>query len=414
MAAAEPEPRLASLVKQLGAETPRERELAGEELLAAGTSARGLLQKAARHSDPEIRLRAETLLGQLRVRALWSPSLVSYQSTRDSATPILASLTLQSGNHLTRNLGAAAKGEEPLAVDFARVSYWQAVDQVCARSGLLLRAPYAPREPGQVVELGTARIPPTAYAGPFRMQLHKAVRNFNERHDLREGRTQLTHTFELELQTIWEDRFQLTAYRNSPMLIEAVTDTGDKLALAQAANQSWSVTGTRAKEIFARLALTPPPAKAAKLDRLRLKWEFAAADELRSVTFENLQSGGNLRRDGLELTVQSLQPRGEGRHELVLLVSRDTALPEPPEILQHEYRAEVFDARGRPFTMRQESQLLTDQGVQLRINISPAVGSGQTADSRPESLSLHYSDFHSNQMLEIEFRDVPLPQARPE
>src|SRR6266480_104913 len=72
-----PQARVARLIPLLGSHSYAERRLATDELERLGPLAREQLQKEAEATDPEVRRRAQELLGKLHVAELWEPGRVT-------------------------------------------------------------------------------------------------------------------------------------------------------------------------------------------------------------------------------------------------------------------------------------------------------------------------------------------------
>src|SRR5258707_1264238 len=92
--------------------------------------------------------------------------------------------------------------------------------------------------PGQAQQAPPARAGepgkfPVTYAGAIRAQITSARRAYSEEIDFETAKSDRTHTFQLNLQMMWEDRFRLVAYRSQPELVRARTNTGHDIAATQ-------------------------------------------------------------------------------------------------------------------------------------------------------------------------------------
>ena len=140
-----------------------------------------------------------------------------------------------------------------------------------------------------------------------------------------------------------------------------------------------------------------------------------AVGEPAALVATDLAAGRSYAQDDLEVTIESLERLPSGRYEVVLIVSRDRAPPEPAEIVFQENDVDLFDATGRCCGCRAKP---TNSSV-------AAWKSGCSADrfpaapilpavDRPALLRLIYPRLRSRRSLELVFRDVPLPTARPQ
>ncbi len=401
--------RVARLIKRLGSDSSRDRAAASAELSALGSAGRPQLEQAVLSSDPEVGLRAKHLLNALDANDLWQPSHFTASPARRTTSQWVESLVARTGNHVRLGDPYGAFEDVPIELDLNEVPYWQALDAICALSGNRIRPHFNSREPGVAVAPGKPLPCPTAYSGPFRAQITQIARNFHQKLDFTESGSRPVHTFELDVQLQWEDRFQLVGYRSVPELVEAVTDGGVALAPTPSNRGGWHAANPTTRSLQARIALAPPPISAASIAQLKLRWGMAAVGHPHAVVIENPAAGQSESRDDLRLTIDSFEQREKNRCELCVTVQRDLVLPDPPEMLFQEYRLELFDADGKAWRSQSSTPVLTDRGAQLRMSFVR-----DQSQSDAKSLRLTYPALRSQRDLEIVFRDVPLPTARPE
>src|SRR5262249_25126034 len=150
----------------------------------------------------------------------------------EPASKVLQALATQSGNkiHIGDPYGHFA--EAALDVDYDKLSYWEAVDDICNRTGNRIRPHYDMHTPGIVVSSGSQGKYPRAYGGPVRAQITGARRVFIEEVNYEEQKAELTHSFQVHLQFTWEDRFRIVGYAAQPELVQAITDNGVNVASA--------------------------------------------------------------------------------------------------------------------------------------------------------------------------------------
>jgi hypothetical protein len=283
------------------------------------------------------------------------------------------------------------------------------LDDVCRQTGNHVRTDTEGRQRGLLVVGGAAGRYPTAYAGPLRAQITEELRTFSEKVQFGEENRVRSHTFELDLSVSWEDRLRLVAYRGQPEVVEAVTDSGLRLASQQWGGGRWTVLGNGERQFSATLKLSPPPTSAKKLDRLAVKWTLMAVGDMATLAIDDL-SGRQPRREGdIEMSIESLERHDDDRVEMSVLISRDGPLPDPTEVLFKDYTVELLDAEARVCRCQSQANSMADGGVQLRL-----VFCGDFAKSPPKSLRLTYPQLRDQRDLTLVFRDVPLPVSRPE
>lgn len=405
----EEEIRIARLIRDLGSNSFTARDAASEELAKLGAATREQLGEALKSADPEVRLRAEYLMQKIRTADLWEPSRVELPKEAASVTSLLETISEKTGNRLMVGEQYGAYQENSLTLATGKGSFWEILDEVCLKSGNRVRPHYDTRSPGLVVVSGNPTQYPTAYAGPFRAEITGARRVFIEEVDYENLHSDVTHTFQLNLQVMWEDRFRLVAYRAQPELEEAVTPDGVKLTAMQPASSGWNVATGGARQLAMNLRMNPPSTAASKLDRLVLKWGLVAVGDLGTIEVEDFESIEPYRQDDVELTVESVEQKQGSRYEVGLVVSRDRIVPEPQEVLFQEIEVQMLDFEGKPFRSQGQTNSLTGAGAKMKITFT-----GETSESRPKMIRLVYPRIRSQEDLRIVFRDVPLPVGRPE
>jgi hypothetical protein len=405
----ETEIRVARLIRQLGSDVYAERHEANDELAGFGPEIRASLEKATTDADAEVRLRAKDLLMRLKVRELWAGTPVQLPRETLPASKLLALVGEQTCNRVLVGDQYGSFHEQDVAWDKPQANFWEAIDLICRASGNRVRPHYDTRQPGLVVVAGTPTRFPLAYAGPVRAQISTARRVFTEELDYEDFDSELTHTFQLGLQAMWEEGFRLVAYRCQPEVVQALTDTGIELPASASSSGGWNVAGAGTRQLTMSLRLHPPSTNARELDTLKLKWGLLAAGDMAALDVTDLKSTEPHYQDDIELVVESVQQVPGGRWEVALMLSRDLVIPEPQEVLFQENEIELFDAQGRAFRKQGQTNSLAEGGAKIRLTFA-----GEASDSQPKTLKFTYPRIRSQRDLEIVFRHVPLPTGTPQ
>lgn len=408
-AGSQPPARVARLIKELGADDFAARRRAHQQLSKLPAADRPQLERALDDPDPEIRLRARQLLEAWRLDELWAPSRVTLRANGEAASKILRQLADQSGNHVHVGDPYGTFAEKEIDVDFQEACYWEAVDEICRRTGNRLRPHYDMHTPGVVVSSGSSGDYPRAYSGPVRAQLTSAKRQFIEELTYEERKSELAHSFHVNLQFSWEDRFRIVGYATQPQLVEGVTDNHVVISAAQPSGGGWNATSRGLRQVTATLKLNPIPVSAKSLEVFTIRWGLVAVGEPATLEIAEPAAGAESAQDDVAVRIEAFEQPSAGKCVATLCVLRDLAMPNPYEIVFREYEAELVDQQGRAYRVQKQTPSLTDRGVQLRVAFH-----GESPSSEPKVLKLRYPRLRARRDIHLTFRDVPLPVGRPE
>lgn len=232
---------------------------------------------------------------------------------------------------------------------------------------------------------------------------------FIEELNYEEQKAELTHSFQINLQFTWEDRFRMVGYATQPELVEALTNDKTAVAAAQGASSGWNATSRGLRQVAASLKLNPVPVSAKSLDILKIKWGLVAVGEPATLVVADLDATKIHAQDDVCMKIDGIEKQSGGKVVVSLTVVRDLIMPEPQEIVFQEYDVELVDEQGRPFRQQSTSPSLGERGVQLKVAYI-----GESAESQPAAIRLHYPRLRARRDLELVFRNVPLPMSKPE
>jgi len=404
-----PQVRVARLITDLGDRDFTTRRSAFDRLARLGSESRVQLERALSDSDPEVRLRAGQLLERLKVDELWSASRVTYQAKAQPASKVLAELARQSGNHIHVGDPYGTFAEAAIDMDFVGLGYWEAIDQICRQTKNRVRPHYDMHTPGIVVSSGSPGEFPRAYAGPVRALITSAKRHFVEELNYETGKSELSHSFHVNVQFNWEDRFRIVGYATQPELVEGVTDNHVIISAAQPSGGGWNATSRGLRQVTANLKLNPIPVSATTLKTFTIRWGLIAVGEPATIEITDFSPERDHTGDDVVVRIDSLEAQVAGKYVLTLNILRDLALPDPFEVVFREYDVELIDKQGVPFRIQSQTPALTDRGVQIRITYH-----GESTESEPKVLKVRYPRLRAKRDLHLTFSDVPLPAGKPE
>jgi hypothetical protein len=140
----QPDPQwVDALVAQLGDDDAKVRAKASNELAALGDGVEAQLKSAqARLADPQIQTALDTLLFNIQHARESGPTLVTMKQAAAPLADVLDSLAKQGSIEFGSDVDSlvANAPRETIDVDFQRTPLWQALLDVCGRSGLAFRS----------------------------------------------------------------------------------------------------------------------------------------------------------------------------------------------------------------------------------------------------------------------------------
>ncbi|MGD9645719.1 MAG: hypothetical protein AB7U73_08405 [Pirellulales bacterium] len=406
-----PTERVARLIRDLGHESFATRQTADQELMQLAKEGRAQLEVATNSPDPEIRLRAADLLRRLKIDELWRGTRVQLPGDELSAASLVAQLASASGNKLVIGEGYEAFRDQSIRLCPDEQYFWQALDELCRKSGNQVRPHYDTREAALIISAGSISQSPVAYAGPLRMEVTSARREFREDLHYKKLERRGTHTFQLNLQAMWESNFRLVAYKAQPELVEAVTNTGQRLALCVSPT-GWHVCGPETRQVPLELKLHPPLVAADRLERLHLRWGLMAVGDFGRLEVTDFAERQPHLQDDIEVIVEEQRLVESNQCQITLLVARPYAVPEPHEVLFQENRFELLGSDDRPWTMANQVQEMQAGAVRAKLTFRRP--SSSASNVQPAKLNVHYPRIRSQRALDLVLVDIPLPHDRPE
>ncbi|HMC63987.1 MAG TPA: HEAT repeat domain-containing protein, partial [Gemmataceae bacterium] len=171
--AGNPQPAVAAqsperLIDQLGDRDFRVRETAGKALEKMGPAALPALRKARGHADLEVRRRVAQLTQAAERLALLTPQRVTLRISHKSLQEVFAEMSRQTGYKIHFVNEGNGGPKTVYSFDLADVTFWEALDRICATAGLVLAGH---GEDGALQAFATdSYVPHVHRVGPFRIK----------------------------------------------------------------------------------------------------------------------------------------------------------------------------------------------------------------------------------------------------
>ena len=279
---------VAKLVRQLDARDVTARDEAERKLMEMGAAVLPLLPVVGDRTPAEVAVRVTRVQQkrlQTQANAAADPSLVTLKGTDLPITEVFEAMAKQTGNTIVDH--REAFGEEKTAakvtVDFDKVPFWRALDQVLDQADLTLYG-FSGQRGAYVINRSSGNSPRAAhafYGGLLRLE---PVR-FESVRDLRNEDVQSLKFF---LEASWEPRLQPFAILQPLAQVSAVGDSGEiiNVASADAEPEATIREGVSAAEL--EIPLTLPKRGTEKIRSLKGKLLALVPGAIEDFHFRNL------------------------------------------------------------------------------------------------------------------------------
>ena len=418
-AAPEADPQLARQisrsVSQLNDNRAAEREAAEKELLGlAGTStaeADRFLQALPKETEQmpvAVRERLTRIRKQVEDRAAkaaTAATTITLTANDMPLTDVIAAIEKQTGNRFTDNRDQ--QREQPSAKD-VRINielkgerFWLAIDKILDQAKLGIYS-YGGKDALSIVARDAADSPRqsrAAYIGPFRLDITEVQCE-------RSLRQPKKSSLKLQLEVAWEPRLRPIAISQPVADLQAATDAGGKLVVAQPqANLGVEVpNGTQAAEIT--LPFDLPPRSVKRITTLHGKLHALVPGRQVKFRFDDLpNAAGKVQRmGGVQVTVDEIR-----KNNAVWEVHMRFSLDEDNGALQ-SHRAWVF--QNLSYMLDKDNKQIDNAGLETTSQSKNEVGVAYVFDVPTlDGLSWVYETPAAiiDLPVEYEIKDIELP-----
>jgi hypothetical protein len=323
------------LVRQLDAAQLAQREAAEAELLKRGPGILDLLPQPNDRQSAEVRQRLARVRQKLQQSAADNSVKSSTVTLHADAMPfktVLAEFQRQSGNSIVDN---RSHGEAPpdtgpnLKVNFDKMPFWQALDQMLDQAGLGVY-PFAEKGEKALISVvalpskgaaitPTRRVGHASYSGPFRFEPASIV----ARRELRP----LPHgSLSVNVEIAWEPRLRIIGLSQSLADIKAVDEKGNPLPVASSEAQLDIPTSGESAAVEMNLPFQLPSRDVQKIASLKGKLQAMIPGKVETFRFDKLAAAKNVEKRiaGVTVTLEQVAKNNDA-WEVRMLVHFDDA-----------------------------------------------------------------------------------------
>jgi hypothetical protein len=405
--------RVADLVKRLGAPKAAGRDEAQAELIKLGADALPLLPDESEELSAEQRRRlteVRTALAGPAAKAAIAGSTLNLAAKGITLSDAVAEIQKQTGNQLVdlrEEFGQDVTNPE-LTVDWKNKGFWEAMDELSAKTGVSYYLHTGERQLGLVAQpLPTT---PVAYAGPLRVAFSQIVRRVQFETNQKECL--------LQFEIAWEPRLRPILFEMKRDQAQVVDDQGRKIDVQgggmadapeeETATLKAAVDGLRVRTDF--IIHTAQPGKGAEKLRVSGVLNVVLPADIQTFDYADLGKAKNVKKEKgkVAVTLEQFAVLDEGLWgaDLVLEFSSAGAAFESYETWFYDNEAYLQRADGTRFPMNGGVTLTESSdgklGIQYRFVDAPGKLSEYKLVYKTPSAILQ-------EAVPFEFKDIELP-----
>ena len=416
--------RVDALVAQLGDDEPKVRARANEALNRLGDGVEAHLKSArASTSDPQIQTALDSLLFNIDHARTNGPTLITMKQRAAPLAEVLDGLAMQGGIEFGSGVESliADSSRETIDVDFQRTPLWQALLDVCGRSGLAFRAIEGNRVLLDRVPKD-AHATPAATSGPFLVTVARVEVNISRAVDFGGLKPMNVRTnaaaappCRLYLFAWSEPRLRTIRWSidGADAIAECVTDTGENLGAISGVRMS-GASGRVNTRNETQLILAAPAKPAARIARMRLNARFIIQGGVERLELDNPLALKNHAADvaGLSVLIKGVNKVTDDQYSYEIVTRRGARSPEEWTLLSAllmQYPCKLLDAGGNALNARGGSTSSSRDEVTQTMNVTRAPFGAGAKLGEPVKLLWEMPSDLDQRVVPLEFRDIPLP-----
>ncbi|GIW82923.1 MAG: hypothetical protein KatS3mg105_4730 [Gemmatales bacterium] len=403
------------LIEQLSDQDFHKRQAAAKALQNAGIRALDKLKKAENHPDPEVRRWIRQNLPELEKRAILQPTRVTLQCKNKPFAEVIKSIEKQTGF----SIGAYPDEEARRLVydfDLKDVPFWQAIDAVCSKTGLMLQNGYGYGDGRIRLSARRGVAPFVHYHGPFRIsaetfRLSKTLRLNLLPVDPKGLQSNLSQQLSLDIIVSSEPRLPLLG--SFSVRLEKAVDERDNSLLPPRQQSTplhdeliaYNMGGSDNYSLPCNVQLVPPPDNATKLKYIKgIVPVTLLTKNTPIVLAEPLPKADGKRATvgDFSFDIKNISKGANGLIQVDLAIQRNSNSNR--DLLFHLYRRiELHDKDGKKYGIRGSSITHNGNLLRCRLDFGPRGNAG-----KPRRLV--FQDWTTMPYeIPFVFRDLPLP-----
>jgi hypothetical protein len=404
--------RIEATIKDLSAETWKDRQAAQEKLVTFGQDATEILRRlVAKSTDEEVRTRAGAALRQIEENAQTGASLVTMKFNSAKPQDVFAELARQARCEFTtqpKNMWTM-RNYPAVTMDLERVNFWTAFKDACTKSGVspvlwgnqqrgIQLSPHG----GNVQWNG-----PTVFSGPFMIVAQRIYKNSSI--DLaNQGNVQ--REFSIQMMAFVEPKIRVLQSSFNVKVDEAVDDKGNSLVSTDRMYDGYSGGNQWAWNMTARLAWPENPGT--RLTRFKGSMRFLVQTKSETLDVPEITKAKNLTKTiaGRRILIKELKTTGAG-YELSVTMYRDGLGQNEWNTMDYPYYSmRLTDKEGRQLNANSSSSGMGPMERTYQWTFSrDSWGPDNEKAGEPYRLTWELPLETRETRAAFEFKDMPLP-----
>ena len=408
---AAPNEKIEAAIRQLSADTWKQRQAAQDTLVSFGDDAVPRLRELDASNDEEVRTRAAAALAQIEQNAQFGGSVVTLKMPSAKPEAVFAELGRQAKCDFPvypANLWQQARFSQPISVDLERVPFWTAFREACTKSGVFPQQYGSDRRMSLTQGSIAYWNGPSVISGPFLVVANRIYRS--DSIDLANPAA-VQRDFQVTFTTFVEPKIRVIQSSYNVRIDEAVDDKGNSLLVKERMPEGMSSGQQWMWNLNARLNY---PADAGKqIVRLRGGMRFLVQTKAETLDVPDILKVKNLEQKvaGRRVLIKEVKAMGD-TYEVQMTVYRDGMSPGDWNMMSYPGSAlRLVDKNGKQLTPGgwNGGGGMNEMTYNWHFNRNTWGGVGAARPDEPHRLVWEIPTETREMTAEFAFKDLPMP-----
>lgn len=406
-----PNEKIEAAIRQLSAESWKQRQVAQDTLVSFGQDAVSRLRELDASNDEEVRTRAGAALAQIEQNEQFGGSVVTVKMANAKPEAVFAEIGRQARCDFPAypsTLWNAGRPSQPISMDLERVPFWTAFREACTKSGVF------PQQYGSDRRMSLAQggisywNGPSVISGPFLVVANRIYRS--DSIDLANPAA-VQRDFQVNFTTFVEPKIRVIQSSYNVRIDEAVDDKGNSLLVKERVPEGMSSGQQWMWNLSARL--TYPENAGKQIVRLRGGMRFLVQTKAETLDVPDILKVKNVEKTvaGRRVLIKEVKVMGD-TYEVQMTVYRDALSPNDWNAMSYPGSAlRLVDKNGKALTSAgwNGGGGMNEMNYNWHFNRNTWAGDRTTRPEEPQRLVWEIPTETREMTAEFAFKDLPMP-----